>query len=251
MARGKRSRRAVFTSGRPAKKQRTGPNAKPRRGRSYAMKNLRTGGFLGIELKFADFEFDAALSATLAGSEVDPATALCLTAVAQGDGENQRDGRKMVVKSVMVRGIVQITAIAAATLQNGMWVKICMVLDKQTNGAQLNAENVFVDPTDTDLDAFTFRDLQFSNRFKVLKSMYLEVNPSAAAGDGAANDQGHYVIPFEIIASGLNLGVNHSATTAAIASVVDNSVHLIAVASPGSAGGVATIKYSSRCRFVG
>lgn len=213
--------------------------------------NARTGGFLGIEKKFIDYEYDETLSLSLAGAEADPGgSVLAISAVATGTGESNRDGRKIVIKDAFVSGVCELDGITGATLSNGGIVKIALVLDQQTNGAQFNAEDVFVDPSDADLDALTFRNLEHQRRFKVLKQVQLVMNPSAGAGDGAANDQGRYTIPFRLAKQGLNIPVNHGGTTAEIASINDNSLHVLAVGS-GALMQSAKLKYVSRVRFVG
>ncbi len=69
----------------------------PKKGRSVGKYSRRpkapVPAMLGIEKKFLDMEYDAVITATLAGSEADPATLLGLTSIAQGDGESNRDGR--------------------------------------------------------------------------------------------------------------------------------------------------------------
>ena len=121
------------------------------RGRALAIANARTAGFLGLEKKFFDTAVAmVALTAPTdaAGGEIDP-TALpgavaCLNAMAQGDGEQNRDGKKVVLKSVQVKGFVQkLGGELAAGPDSGTKVFVALVLDTQTNGAQLNSEDVF------------------------------------------------------------------------------------------------------------
>lgn len=212
--------------------------------------NARTGGFTGIEKKFVDYEYDGALVETVAGSEADPTTALCLSAVAIGNGESERDGRKIILKDIFVNGYIRITTLAGASAIRGGMVKVCLVLDTQTNGAQLNAEDVFIDPSNSNLDAMTFRNLQQQQRFKVLKQMLLTIVPTAGGGDGAVNDFSPITVPFRLAKQGLAIPVNHTGTDATIGSIADNSLHLIVVGSPPTMS-PGNVRYSSRCRYVG
>ena len=69
-----------------------------------ALRNVRTGGLLGIEKKFLDTSLDAtaiAASANAAGAEYPPDAGCtgCLTAPAQGDTSSNREGNKIVSQS--------------------------------------------------------------------------------------------------------------------------------------------------------
>ncbi len=213
-------------------------------------RNLRTAGYLGIEKKFVDYEYGpTAITATVASSEADPTTALALNSIAQGDGENQRDGRRANVHSVFVHGIVKMLESSGAAFTAPAVVKIAMVLDKQTNAAQLNAEDVFVDPTSTSHDAVTFRNLQFSKRFQILSTKQLTFNPS---WNRDADDYGAANLPFDMSYNfKKGLPVEFVGTTAAIASIQNASIHVIAIASPVLAVAGFTLLYSSRVRFTG
>ena len=68
--------------------------AMPRR--AHPVRNVRTGGFLNMELKFYDTAntgININTSTDGSAGEQDPTSKNCLNAVAQGDGEQQRDGR--------------------------------------------------------------------------------------------------------------------------------------------------------------
>ncbi len=209
--------------------------------------NARTGGFLGIERKFFDVQQTAtALSLEWATSE--PATTN-LTAVAQGDGESERDGRKYVIDSIHIKGFIETAALES---QPGpipdIIVRICLVWDQQTNGAQLTATDVMVagrsDPTQS------FRNLQFTKRFIVLwdktfKIVRDNINEGAVNLFAAAVTRSY---PFKINKTfGAGMQVTMSGTTANIANVVDNSIHLIAAASDVQA----LLSYQCRIRFKG
>ncbi len=202
------------------------------------------------ELKFADTNFAPEnVPNTIAGSEADPpgvgaqTTPGQLSGVAQGDGESQRDGRKIVLKSLHIRGAVSNQSFAGSTLQGTALVRVAIILDTQTNGAQLSAEDVFLSTANVE---FSFRNLRFINRFKILKQRLFIVEPKSAAGDGTANDVAAAKTTFNWFLR-LNIPVMYDGTTANIASVVDNSLHVICF----SDSTFNDIKYASRIRFVG
>lgn len=214
------------------------------------LQNTRTEGFMGIENKFVDYNVQGQATSTgWAGGELDPATALCISVVAQGDGENQRDGRMYNINSWYIKGFLSTSASEAqAGPQQMVLVRIVVVLDTQTNGAQLNAEDVFT-PVAAGVDVCSVRNLQFSKRFRVLKDRTMKLNPNIV-NEGAVNAfaAGASSVPFKMGGRFKTpLKVRCSGTTAAIASVTDNSIHVIGVSN--SATGLLT--YISRCRFTG
>lgn len=225
---------------------------KPRRtaagGAGGRRSNVRTGGFLGIETKFFDVEsVDDAFSTTWAPME--PATTN-LTAVMQGDGESNRDGRKYAIKSIHIRGWVGVPAIEAQTAPISDQVcRIALVWDTQTNGAQLTATSVFDGGLTEDLHAF--RNLQFTKRFKVLWDKTFKVPVGTAnMAQGGIDLFAHALIriPFKFNKTFKTpISVTMSGTSADIANVTDNSIHMIGVGTHSTTD----LTYQCRIRFVG
>lgn len=221
--------------------------------------NGRTGGFVGLEKKFFDSGFNGALSAngTAIDGEKDPTTLLCLNCPAQGDGESQRDGRQISMQSINVKGVVQIAAQADQTAGDQVPdIFIALVLDKQTNGVQLDSEDVFDNPASaTALAAQPFRNLEYSQRFRVLKTVKVSAQDLAGAiqpvFDGTNIEQQGAQIPFSMYCklNGMKVNFISGQTTSVIAAIADNSLHIVAYASNTSMAPVLT--YSSRLRFVG
>jgi len=226
---------------------------------AYAL--ARTGGYLGKELKFIDYEVaQDQLVITVAGSEVDPGSSVnCLNATAQGDTESNRDGRRQFTHSVAIKGFI-VWNHAPNAGNSGAYkdlgsVKVALVLDTQTNGAQLNAEDVFKDPSSARLDSCLMRNLQYTSRFRVLKIM--TIHPPAYPGGGAGNGTTDNVIEGGM-AKHFNCYYNfkkplmttYTNTTAVIANIADNSLHLIAIGPAAADTNFdGTINYISRCRF--
>jgi len=220
--------------------------------RAPRMSNMRTGGFLGIELKYKD---SALVSHALvaptdaAGGEADPATLLALNAIAQGDGEQERDGKQVCLKSCYVTGFVDVPALANQTAGGVVpTAYIALVLDKQTNAAQLNSEDVFTNPGASAVTAASpLRDLQYTSRFQVLDSVCIEPKMIAASYDGTNIEAFGTRVPFKLSWSG-DIITNYVGTNAVIASIQDHSLHLVAFTGPAVG---ATLSYNSRVRFVG
>lgn len=224
------------------------------RGRSTAALNARTGGFLGIEKKFYDTSLiGAALTAPngAEGGEHNPSATICLNSVVQGDGETQRDGRQMVMKSITVKGQIVVPAqINQTASEVATSVFIALVQDTQTNGALLNSEDVFSNKAANAQTATSlFRNLQRVKRFKVLKTLLINLQQPATVYDGTNIEQGGYQMPFSMFKALPNVKVNFSGTTETIANIVDNSLSLIAYCS--NTATAPTINYNARLRFMG
>lgn len=244
--RGTKRRRAEKPYARPARMQ---VDAAPR-----YVSNARIGGFLGIEKKFYDTSRAAVAivaSTDASGAEYDPAAVNCLNAPAQGDGESNRDGRQIRMKSLLVRGAVYCPSQADQTAADvSPTVRVMAVLDTQTNGAQLNSEDVFTNPAGSGTTATSpFRNLQYSKRFRVLASKKVQFPPFSPTWDGTNLEQCGQAKDFQMSVNLKDLVVNFVGTTAGVASVADNSIHIIAYTN--STAAAPTLSYNSRLRFVG
>jgi len=127
---------------------------------------------------------------------------------------------------------------------------VALVLDKQTNGAQLNSEDVFKNTIAAAATAANpVRNLLFANRFQVLKEWRGTLTPPAVSFDGTnmevwgSSERIECFIPMD-------LPVNfNSGTTASVANVIDNSLHMIAFCN--GTGLAANLHYNARIRFMG
>lgn len=218
-----------------------------------AAANARVGGYIGIENKFYDTSIGSTVIANptnASGGQVDPASLNCLSAPAQGTGESQRDGKNIRILSVHVTGKIDTAPQGNQTsLDQGSTVYVALVLDKQTNGAQANSSLVFSNPSgQLFLAANPLRNLEYSKRFKVLASWQMNTPQIMATYNGTNIQQGGAVSSFRFDKR-LNLPVTFTDTTAGIANVVDNSLHLYAFCSNTQAQPL--IAYNARIRFVG
>ncbi len=218
---------------------------------------MRTGGFLGIELKFLDCPLNgiAVPSPTDAtGGELQPSSGCtnALSVPVQGVGEQERDGRAYTIKNMYINGTLDWTVVTdQADSVEAVSVYLALVLDTQTNAAAINSEDVFVNPGSTGVTGVTpLRNLENSKRFRVVDSVYLEPQQINSMTDGASTSS---QIPwgkcmFKLSWSG-NMKVNTKGTTADVASCTDNSFHLIGFSTGTSF--VPKVFALSRCRFVG
>lgn len=213
--------------------------------------NTRVGGFTGIERKFVDYAVNGdAFTTVWAGGEMEDGTALSVSAVAQGDGESQRDGRMYYIESVFIHGHVVRAAVESAVAPlDDVRCRVALVLDTQTNGAQLNAEDVFL-TIGAGSDVLSYRNLQYSKRFKILRDIDLVISSTGQTNEGAVN---LFAAPQTIVPFKMNykfkkpIPVHCTGTTAAVSSITDNSIHVIGTAQATSA----LLTYQSRVRFRG
>lgn len=221
--------------------------------------NAATAGFLGIEKKFLDMaKAEAAIGAAVAltGGEYDPSSGCtgCLSCPAEGDSEQQRDGKRFVIDSLIIKGYVRRDEDANEAVSDAIKVFIAIVLDTQTNGAQMNSEDCFKSlGAAAGLNVCPTKNLLSGDRFRILKSQVYDLTPigSGPAGALAFNSvrrEFDWYIPFK---GGLRVSLKdgdaNSGKNADVANVVDNSLHVIAF----SSSTVTKIAYNARIRFQG
>ena len=226
--------------------------------RAIASLNKRLGGFEGLELKFADFAIDAlpvSTAAGLTGGELAPTIAGCFNAVPRGDGPNQRLGRFFRMRSLQFSLLVRhgpINSLSGIPPSDAV-VFIAVVLDKQTNGAQLSSEDVYINPNGGVLtNGCPLRNLEHTDRFRVLATRTCKLNVSGNLGyayDTVAADILHNLGAIEKKVT-INLRLKNKKvlmtdTTGVIANIQDNSVHLIAFTNVTNV----TISANARMRF--
>lgn len=219
--------------------------------------NAATAGFLGIEKKFLDTSrADGAVgtAAACTGGEVDPAGSGCtgcLSVPAQGDGEQNIDGKKYVIDSLIIKGYVRTGAETTEAPTESNKVFVAVVLDTQTNGAQMSSEDCFKNLLNTTAGlANVTKNLLSGNRFRILKSHVFDVTPVGIAGTVATT--AHYAvrrefdwyIPFK---GGLPVRLNATGTDANVANCIDNSLHVIAFSTIADSA----LAYNARIRFQG
>lgn len=118
------------------------------------------------ELKYIDTEIiDKDLSGNW--SNENP-TGDCLNTVAIGDGPSDRDGRVYYIHSVKMNITFTTTSIDRTTLtQDDVLFAFALVLDKQTNSAQVEPSKVF--DTGVTLEPLAFRKMEFKDRYVLIE----------------------------------------------------------------------------------
>lgn len=212
------------------------------------------------ELKFLDCAWNGVTINTStdgAGGELVPSSGSTnnLSTPAQGDGQSNRDGRKFVIKSVWLSGTVATEPQEdQANANEAFGTFFALVLDTQTNGGVatgINSEDVFDNPSTsaTAMLPQPLRNLENSKRFRILASQYVEPGGMYAMADGTnTGSLNMQNAPCVNLSWRGNITVTCTGTTADVASVSDNSIHLVAYR-----GGApqSTFQGKSRVRFIG
>lgn len=124
---------------------------------------VRVGGYWGRfnspdgEVKFLDTEqaYNIPTAGAVVGND--------FMVIAQGTNQSQRDGKRVVLKSILVRGLV---SWAVGSYQEAM--RFVIVLDKQCNGANPVWTDVFQDD-----EVWSPYNMENTRRFVVLKDWYI------------------------------------------------------------------------------
>lgn len=180
---------------------------------------------------------------------MNPSATSMISTPSVGDSEQNRDGKKIIITQVEVKGFlgrgVQYNNQSALDDVAHAWV--ALVLDTQTNNAQMTSDACFKAIGGTAGTIQPFRNLLYGGRFKILKMKRFTFRSgfwSGTAPNISQEGQGRCFTMFKK----LRLPVNFNAgTTSSIANVQDNSLHIIAWASDATW----SLGYQARIRFVG
>lgn len=223
-----------------------------------ALANMRTAGAIGLEVKFNDGSVASTTitsAATLAGCEMDPVGNNCLAwDGGQGDTYNARDGRKTKCYAMHVSGIVHFGRVTDQDdMPTGNAVAIWLVLDRQSNGVQMAAEECFTNYSGNSIQAVNAMPNPLrASRFRILRKLMVLQPPRPAHNDGAATASvSGAIVPWQMhVKWPKGIDIEYFDTTGGVASIVDNSLHIITTCC-FSDGTWPKIAYNCRSRFVG
>lgn len=187
------------------------------------------------ELKFLDTAL-AATNITTVGT-VNPN----INVIAQGDGQSQRIGRKVVIKSIHFKGRLIKTNSSDPTF-TFTTTRLILVQDKQANGQAFAVTDYL-----TSADYLSHKNLSNSNRFVCLLDQTFTMNNQAGAWDGSADQFGNVGKKWEkYIRCNIPIEYDTQASTGAIATQRSNSIALIMINDVNNAS---TLQYNCRIRY--
>lgn len=186
-----------------------------------------------------------------AGAELDPASS-GISCVATGTDISNCIGRKFGIVAIRVKGYIAVPTQTNQTVTDSPSLcRILLVQDKQTNGVQLNAEDVIGSDEGQAPGLVMLQDPQSFGRFKVWKDKMISFDSPRVTYDGTNIEQGGMIRPFKWNIKFKKPIVVHRNTgnsTATIAGIVDNSFHIIGGTSDSTLAPV--LSYKARCVFI-
>jgi len=192
-----------------------------------------------VEVKFHDVDVDDASVAQAGTILIDS-----LVKIAQGTGESQRDGRKILVTAIGWKFNLSMQFSENTGQPADDVVRIMLYLDKQANGATA----AVTDLLETD-NYQSFNNLANRGRFKTLMDRTYTLNRTAGGGDvGAANTNW---AGFEIDDSFYKkcaIPVEFSAAAGAITEIRSNNIGVLIISKTGAVG---VLDSKARIRFTG
>lgn len=205
---------------------------------------------MGKEMKYADFGSSGTCGASIAGGILDPNGVFCINAVAAGDGSQNRDGRRILMKSIDIQLVLKKKGNGESPWGAGYSdpsnLTVAVILDRQTNAAQCIGTDVF---TDVGSGANPYRRLEYENRFRILwfKQFALSAGPvndsvTATVGNYAVSRRFHRMRIFKK----LNIPVTFKTTGGSVSDIVDNSLHIFIMDNAN----LCDYDYTCRLRFI-
>ncbi len=203
-----------------------------RRAGNYGRYN-RPGGGLGSgqELKFHDIDMDLAPADYSLGIIGNTDS---VVKIGQGLTESTRIGRKCVIRSIGWRGDIILDGQSVAGVGVGTTPRLMLVQDTQANGAAPAVSGI--GGVLESADWRSFNNLSNKGRYKVLWDKRFSLNPSAAAGNGTANDVSGRRQAFQFFKKcAIPLEFSGVANPAAITELRTNNIFCILILNNGSA----------------
>jgi len=245
----KRKRDIVYVP--TLKEARRGKRIKGRSG--YSSVARTRGAQVTGEMKY--FDTALALSAisednTWAGTEQDPATFLTFCVPVLGAGVNQRIGKEINILKWKLRGYVNIPQQTNQTTGDpASTVRIICFIDKQTNSAQAQGEQLMTGTASDSTAIHSFQNIDNFGRFRVIYDKTIVIGNPNASYDGTNVEQfglsktfkmSHkFKMPLKVRFNNTNGGT--------VADIVDNSLHMVALTDNDDLA--PTISYYSRVNY--
>lgn len=194
------------------------------------------------ELKNHDLTHILGSSANILAA-VDASSGMLLENIAQGVNGNQRIGRKIRLRSILLDGIISYTGGLANPMDNFyLW----LVHDKQANGTFATPQDLFTQfgivgaPIPP---AGALVNLANTNRFRILRKWCIHIEPATLVPGGGAYAGNEIAFQFY---TKIDMIIDYvSPSSGELASIKSNNISLMWAADNGGAGAV----LRSRVRF--
>ncbi len=186
------------------------------------------------ELKFHDLDIDDAVIAT--GFTVQNV----LLTIPEGNGEEERIGRSIVIKKIGWRFRITLPTTAVAG-ETGDTARIVLIHDKQANGATPASTDVFESN-----DFQSFNNLSNNRRFRILMDKTYSIRSQAGSGRGTTDTLSYAENQIDdtfFKECNIPIEYDNSAATGAITTIRSNNIVCMLSSASGFVG------FSSKMRF--
>lgn len=207
--------------------------------------NLRRGGFSRFGKATSELKYFEDTQDVQAITTTGIISYISINRVPAGTGATQRVGRKIVLKSIHMRGAVVLPDGINALSNASTTVRVIMYWDKQANKATATVTGIL-----TSADEKSFNNMENSQRFRILKDYYFEVKAQDTlliAGPAYVTTVANRVMkPVNIKC---NIPVEFSSTTGAIGEITSNNIGILAICSNVNAAHNPLLDVQTRIRF--
>lgn len=170
--------------------------------------------------------------------------------IASGSGFNNRIGRKIEMQSLHLHGVITQTGTSTVSTD---YTRICVVYDRQTNGAIPSLTDIFTNYSQTSVTSSTvFSDLNPDERerFVILADYRLVLPATTAAGTTGASDglQPTFNINRFVKLNGASTIYKGDSSPSVIGDVATGALYVITMGSyaPGTQGYKAVLSWRLR-----
>jgi len=171
------------------------------------------------------------------------------TGIVQGDGDDQRDGRRIQVKRVQIKGTIDRGNGVLETQTGAPGIaRVILVWDKQCNGLASPVETIMIATGNAKQDTVSLRNPDFKDRYVILMDKTFVFQPDGAYYSTASGLA--YLGPASKVFSfsaNVNIPTTYSGSTGVVGDITDNSIALFGV----TAGFTMYITANARLTFMG
>ncbi len=150
-----------------------------------------------------------------------------LNHIAQGNGESERIGRKVTVRSLRIKGHYQFPSTATVADQDQR-LRIVVYCDKQTNGTVATVPLIHSLAGTVNINSF--RNLANVSRFNILYDKFYDIRVEAVAASNDANVPMLRGFKFNLTGMNIPLEFDETATDGSIATIRTNNIGVYAIA---------------------
>ncbi len=216
------------------KRKKTQKTGVTKKGRTTTAKTKTAIGRSGLEPELKFFDTVVAGTALAVGGVI---TSPSLNIVPQGITESERVGRKMIIKKLNMRFLLQFNN---GTAETADVVRVIVVLDKQTNKTAFAITDVLETTSEG-----SFNNLANKNRFLILMDRYEAINKQVDIGTNV----NEFVQAWSWFSKELNIPVefDNSVATGAVSSQTSNNIAVFALTLNST---TISLGYTARIRYL-